>query len=102
MRKVTKKQVRNLVGKSIYAVRQDGSVVRGKLVRVQGNTMYLAPIKKTRGKTVQTKFIFALALVSIVAIGALAFCGCGGGFGFGGCGGGCFGGPGFKGGFGGF
>jgi len=97
MRKFTKKQVRNLVGKSIYAVRQDGSVVRGKLVRLQGNTMYLAPIRKSRGKKVQTKFIFALALFSIVAIGALAaFSGCGcGGFGFGGCGCGGIGGPGF-------
>ncbi|MGI2294761.1 hypothetical protein [Paenibacillus sp. GXUN7292] len=103
MRKVSKKQVRKLIGKSIYAVRQDGSVVRGKLIRIQGNTMYVAPIKKSRGKTVQTKFIFALALFSIVAIGALAFSGCGcGGFGCGGFGGGCFGGPGFKGGFGGF
>ena len=91
MRKVTRKQVRKLIGKSIYAVRQDGSVVRGKLVQVQGDTMYLALIQKKRGKPVQTKFIFALALFSIVAIGALAFCGCGG-FGCGGCG---FGGSGF-------
>lgn len=104
MHKVSKRQIRKLIGKSIYAVRQDGSVIRGKLIRVQGNTMYMAPIKKTRGKTVQTKFIFALALFSIVAIGALAFSGCGCG-GFGGCGcggGGCCGGPGFIGGFGGF
>jgi hypothetical protein len=87
MSRITRSQVQKLVGKSIYAVRKDGSVVSGKLVRVKGNQLVLEPPK---GK-VQTKAIIPLVLFDLLAIGTSPF-----GFGFGG-----FDGFGFGGGFGG-
>ncbi|MBW5447003.1 50S ribosomal protein L33 [Cohnella sp. CFH 77786] len=85
MSHVSRSQVKELVGKEIYAVRRDGSVVKGKLVRVSGNELYLAP---TDGKA-HTNAILPLALFDLLAIGTLPFAG----FGFGGFGG--FGFPGF-------
>lgn len=109
--KVSRKQVKRLIGKSIYAVKSDGSVVKGKLVRLSGNRLYLSSGKSSKGKTVHTKaFLFPLLLFDLLAIGTLGFWG--GGFGFGGgwgggcgcgvqsCGGGC--GYGGYGGYGGF
>jgi len=82
MGNVSKQQVRKLVGKSIYAVLPDGSVVTGKLVRVHNNKLIVAPINKDKGKVVQTKAILPLVLFDLLAIGTLPFFG--GGFG-GGC-----------------
>ncbi|MUT67515.1 hypothetical protein [Paenibacillus sp. NEAU-GSW1] len=83
---VTKEQARRLVGKNIYAVRKDGTVVKGKLVRVHNNQLVIAPLaSKNKGKKVQVKFGFCfLPLLFLFAIGT---CGFGGGFG-GGYGGG--------------
>ncbi len=80
MQNVSKQAARKLVGKSIYAVRSDGSVVTGKLVRVHNNKLVLAPLKRDKGKVVQTKAILPLVLFDLLAIGTLW----GGGFG-GGC-----------------
>ncbi|WP_141500523.1 hypothetical protein [Paenibacillus luteus] len=89
MRNVSKQQVRKLVGKSIYAVRPDGSIVTGKLVRVHQNKLILAPLKKDKGKQVQTKaFLLPLVLFDLLAIGTIPFFGGGFGGGGGGCGGG--------------
>lgn len=82
MSNVSRQQVRKLVGKSIYAVLPDGSVVTGKLVRVHQNKLIIAPLKKDKGKLVQTKAILPLVLFDLLAIGTLPFLG--GGFG-GGC-----------------
>lgn len=80
MRNVSKQEVRKLIGKSIYAVKQDGSVVTGKLVRIHQNKLVMAPLKRDKGKQVQTKaFILPLVLFDLLAIGTI-----GGGFG-GGC-----------------
>ncbi|QHW33286.1 hypothetical protein GZH47_22500 [Paenibacillus rhizovicinus] len=98
MPRVTKEQAQKLVGKTIYAVRKDGSVVTGKLVRMHQNQLQLVPVVK--GKEVQTRAIIPLVLFDLLAIGLFA----GGGFGFGGFGPGFgpgFGGPGFGPGFGG-
>jgi hypothetical protein len=85
MRNVSKQEVRKLVGKSIYAVRPDGSVVTGKLVRVSQNKLVVAPLKREKGKVVQTKAIIPLVLFDLLAIGTLPFLGgFGGGFGGGG------------------
>ncbi|CAM4011718.1 hypothetical protein L1N85_09175 [Paenibacillus alkaliterrae] len=84
MRNVTKQQVRKLVGKSIYAVRPDGSVVTGKLVRVHQNKLIVAPLKKDKGKLVQTKAILPLVLFNLLAIGTLPYWGGGYGGGYGG------------------
>ncbi|MGM0880222.1 MAG: hypothetical protein ACQEXQ_04175 [Bacillota bacterium] len=88
MRNVSKQEVRKLVGKSIYAVRQDGSVVTGRLVQVSKNKLVVAPLKKDKGKLVQTKAILPLVLFDLLAIGTLPYWG-------GGYGGGCcyYGGP---------
>ncbi|MGO4109240.1 hypothetical protein [Paenibacillus sp. YAF4_2] len=102
MSKVSKEQARKLVGKKIYAVRKDGSVVTGKLVELRQNKLVLAPLKKDKGKVVKTKAILPLVLFELLAIGLWSGggggCGCGG-FGCGGCGGGGYGG-GFGGGYG--
>ncbi|WP_424767186.1 hypothetical protein [Paenibacillus sp. sgz302251] len=84
MQNVSKQQVRKLVGKSIYAVRQDGSVVSGKLVRVHKNKLIVAPFKKDKGKLVKTKAILPLVLFDLLAIGTLPLWG--GGYGGGCCG----------------
>lgn len=97
MRNVSKQEVRKLVGKSIYAVRQDGSVVTGKLVQVNKNKLVIAPLKKDKGKLVQTKAILPLVLFDLLAIGTLPFWG--GGYGGGCCYGGPYYGPGYYNGF---
>ncbi|MBD8498761.1 50S ribosomal protein L33 [Paenibacillus arenosi] len=93
MQHVTKSQAEKLIGQHIYAVRQDGKVVSGKLVRISGNELVLTPAD---GKARTRCFLLPLILFDLLAIGTL---GCGGGFGFGpfggpfgggGCGG-CFG-----------
>lgn len=78
MSRITRSQVQKLVGKQIYAVRKDGSVVLGKLVRISGNRLVLEPPK---GK-VQTKLFLPLVLFDVLAVGTAAD-----GFGFGGFGG---------------
>lgn len=97
MRNVSKQEVRKLVGKSIYAVRQDGSVVTGKLVQVNKNKLVIAPLKKDKGKLVQTKAILPLVLFDLLAIGTLPYWG--GGYGGGCCYGGPYYGPGYYNGF---
>ncbi|WP_028612086.1 hypothetical protein [Paenibacillus harenae] len=92
MRKVSKQQVRKLIGKSIYAVRGDGSVVTGKLVRIHQNKLIVAPLKKDKGRVVRTKAILPLVLFDLLAIGTLPLWGGGYGGGFGGGYGGGFGG----------
>ncbi|MFB9325233.1 hypothetical protein ACFFSY_04780 [Paenibacillus aurantiacus] len=97
MQRVTKEQARKLVGKTVYAVRKDGSVASGKLVRVSNNKLYLKPVGKDKGKKVKTKAILPLVLFDLLAIGTLPFWGAGFGGGFGPGFGPGFGGPGFDG-----
>lgn len=91
--KIRKEDVRKLIGKDIFAVKKDGTQVTGKLVRISGNKLIVAP---ENGKKVQIKAIVPLVLFDLLAIGTspFAFGGFGPGFGGG------FG-PGFGGGFGG-
>jgi hypothetical protein len=85
---VTKAHVQSLVGKYVYAQKKDGSLVEGKLVRFQGNRLYLAPKGK---KSVHTKaFIAPLVLFDLLAIGTSPFAFGGFGPGFGGFGPGFF------------
>jgi len=83
---VRKKDVRKLIGKTVYAVKKDGTHVSGKLVRVSGNQIVLAPPK---GKQVKTSALAPLVLFDLLAIGTspFAFGGFGFGFPFGGFGG---------------
>ena len=78
MSRVTRSQARALVGKTIYAVRKDGSVVSGKLVRIHGNRLVL---EAPAGKKVKTKAILPLVLFDLLAIGTVPFAGGFGGFG---------------------
>nr|WP_312880440.1 hypothetical protein [Paenibacillus phytorum] len=91
---IRKEDVRKMVGKQIVALKKDGTSVSGKLVRISGNTLIVAPQK---GKKVQVKAIIPLVLFDLLAIGTEPFgfggFGFGGFDGFGGFGG--FGGPGF-------
>ncbi|MFF2888977.1 hypothetical protein [Paenibacillus sp. NPDC057967] len=91
---VSRAQVRKLVGKSIYAMRKDGSVVSGKLVALRGNRLIMSKGKGkgSKGKKARTKafFLWPLLLFDLLAIGTLPFWG--GGFGFGGGFGGGYGG----------
>ncbi|MCM3273722.1 hypothetical protein [Paenibacillus elgii] len=95
MPNVSKQDVAKLVGKKIYAVKKDGTVVEGKLVRINGNQLM---ISTRNGKQVKTSAILPLVLFDLLAIGTspFAFGGFGGfgPFGFGG-----FGPFGFGGGF---
>ncbi|MFC5701981.1 hypothetical protein ACFPVX_11840 [Cohnella faecalis] len=80
MSRVSASEARKLIGRQIYAVRKDGSVVTGKLVRVQSNRLVL---EQPKGKNVQTKAIIPLVLFDLLAIGTTPFgFGFGGGFGF--------------------
>ncbi|ULL19003.1 50S ribosomal protein L33 [Paenibacillus sp. H1-7] len=80
---VLKKDVQKLIGKTIYAMKKDGTQVSGKLVRVSGNQLVLAPQK---GKQVKTSAIVPLVLFDLLAIGTSPFAfggyGYGGGFGY--------------------
>lgn len=90
MQKVRKQDVQKLVGKQIYALKKDGTVVQGKLLRISGSKLFVAPQK---GKQVRTSAVLPLVLFDLLAIGTSPFAF--GGFPFGGFGG-------FGGGFGGF
>ncbi|WP_282939512.1 hypothetical protein [Paenibacillus sp. RC67] len=90
---VSSKEVQKLIGKTVYAVKKDGTTVSGKLVRISGNKLIMVP---EEGK-VQTSAFIPLVLFDLLAIGTspFAFGGFGGfggfdGFGspFGGFGGG--------------
>jgi len=69
---VTKAQVKQLVGKKIYAVRKDRTVVTGKLVSVKGNRLVL---EQEKGKHVKTKAILPLVLFDLLAIGTAPYYG---------------------------
>jgi len=73
---VTLEQAKRLKGQHIYAMKRDGSVASGKLLRIQGKRLILMPDK---GKAVKTNAILPLALFDLLAIGTSPFVG---GFGF--------------------
>ncbi|WP_372628847.1 hypothetical protein [Cohnella sp.] len=85
MANITRSQARKLVGKHVYAVRKDGSVASGKLVRISGDKLIL---EQPRGKKARTSAILPLVLFDLLALGTVAGAGWGGGWGGGGWGGG--------------
>jgi hypothetical protein len=85
-KQVRKQDAQKLIGKKIYAMKKDGTVVEGKLVRVSGSKLYVAPQK---GKQVRTSAILPLVLFDLLAIGTAPYAYGGypyGGFGYGGFG----------------
>jgi hypothetical protein len=63
---VGKEEAKKWIGQDIYAVKKDGSVVTGKLVRIKGSRLIFAAEK---GK-VQTKALVPLVLFDLLAIGS--------------------------------
>ncbi|WP_058303366.1 hypothetical protein [Gorillibacterium timonense] len=74
---VTKEEARKLVGQTVYALKKDGAVVSGKLLKVKGDQLYLS---STNGKKASTKAVIPLVLFDLLAIGTNPW-GWGGGFG---------------------
>src|SRR5262245_17933058 len=62
-KQVRKQDVQKLIGKQIYAIKKDGTIVEGKLIRVSGNQMFIAPRK---GKQVKTSAILPLVLFDLL------------------------------------
>ncbi|WP_274652934.1 hypothetical protein [Paenibacillus humicola] len=77
---VSREKAGKLCGKRIYAVKKDGTVVTGKLVRIQGNRLV---IEQEKGKRVKTKALLPLVLFDLLAIGTAPYYGGGyyGGYG---------------------
>ncbi|WP_019639358.1 hypothetical protein [Paenibacillus fonticola] len=74
-RSVTKKEAEKWLGKSITAVKKDGTIVTGKLVKISGNRLLV----RQPGKKVKTKAIVPLVLFDLLAIGTGPY-----GYGYGG------------------
>lgn len=66
---VRKDNVRKLVGKQVYALRKDGTVVQGKLVRISGNKLYVT----NTDKKVKTSALVPLVLFDLLAIGTAPY-----------------------------
>jgi hypothetical protein len=69
MSHVTHAQAEELLGHKVYALRKDGTVVSGRLVRVNGNEL---SIEAWDGKA-RTKAILPLVLFDLLAIGTSPF-----------------------------
>jgi hypothetical protein len=78
MSHVSRSQAKELVGQQVYALRSDGTVVKGRLVKVRGNELFLEP---SDGKA-RTKAFIPLVLFDLLAIGTSPFAFGFGGFGF--------------------
>lgn len=98
-KEIRKEEVQNLLGKHVYAVKNDGTVVEGKLLRVSNSHLFIAPKKD---KKARTSALMPLVLFDLLAIGTAPYAygpyGYGGGFGYGGYGGYGYGSP-YGGGF---
>jgi hypothetical protein len=66
MTHVTQKVAIKWLGKSIFALKKDGSVVTGKLVKINGNQLI---VQQTKDKKVKTKAFIPLVLFDLLAIG---------------------------------
>lgn len=81
MPRVTRSEARRLVGRRIYAVRKDGSVVVGKLLAVKGDVLH---VQDASGNKLRTQAFIPLVLFDLLAIGTAPFAfGFGHPFGFG-------------------
>jgi hypothetical protein len=66
---VSKKDVQKLLGQHIYALKKDGSVLKGKLLQIRGNKLFLSH----KDKQVKTSAILPLVLFDLLAIGTRPF-----------------------------
>jgi hypothetical protein len=67
---IQKDEVKKLIGRRIYAVKKDGTLVSGKLIRVSGQKLVLQP---DGGKNVRTSAVIPLVLFDLLAIGTSPF-----------------------------
>ncbi|MGN7456451.1 hypothetical protein ACTHPH_16700 [Paenibacillus pasadenensis] len=77
---VSKQQVQALIGQTVEVKMKDGSVVTGKLEKLNGDKLYVR-VQEQAGKAGTRAFILPLALFSVLAIGLAPFGAYGGGFG---------------------
>jgi hypothetical protein len=75
---ILKKDVQKLLGKNIYAIKKDGTAVSGKLVRISGNRLIVAPSK---GKA-RVSALIPLVLFDLLAVGTAPYAGYGYGYGY--------------------
>jgi hypothetical protein len=66
---VSKQYVKKLLGKQIYALKKDGSVLEGKLLQISGSKLILA----NKDKKVKTSAFVPLVLFDLLAIGTRPF-----------------------------
>ncbi|MEF3302263.1 hypothetical protein [Paenibacillus sp. GYB003] len=76
---VKRQEVQKLIGKRIYAVRKNGSIVTGTLRGMRGNELI---VEQEKGKAVKTKAFIPLVLFDLLAIGAYGGYGGFGGYGY--------------------
>ena len=81
---IRKTNLKNYIGQYIYVRQKDGSIVKGKLVAIDNERAYIKPIRKNKGKRVESNWIIGLFLAGIVFVGLAAFWGGAWGAGFGG------------------
>jgi hypothetical protein len=66
---VRKEDVKKLVGQDVLALKRDGSLVSGKLVRLSGNQLII----RSKGKDAKTSAVLPLALFDLLAIGTAPY-----------------------------
>lgn len=63
---VGRQDAMKLIGKHIYAVKKDGTVATGKLVKISGGKLFL---EQPKGRKVRTQAVIPLVLFDLLAIG---------------------------------
>lgn len=82
MKEISKSSLKQYVGRYIQVKQADGKIVKGKLVAVDRQRVYIKPVRSKKGKPVTSNWIIGLFLAGIIFVGLFAFWGWGGG---GGC-----------------
>lgn len=71
MRALNKSSLKKYVGRYIQIKQADGSVVKGKLVAVDHERVYIKPVRNKKGKPVTSNWIIGLFLLGIVFVGLI-------------------------------
>lgn len=72
MKTILKQDLKKYVGKYIYAVQPDGTKVKGKLVALDDERVFIKPLSKNKSKKVETKWLIGLFIAGVVLFGLLA------------------------------
>jgi len=79
LKAISKSSLKQYVGRYIQVKQADGTVVKGKLVAVDNQRVYIKPVRNKKGKPVTSNWICGLFLIGIVFVGLIALWGWGGG-----------------------